>query len=245
VLVVLPPSETKRDGGADAVLELSALGFADLTPQRVAALAALRRLSRNRRAAVDALHLGPTQNFEIDRNRTIASAPVLPAVERYTGVLFDALDVGSLPVHARAIATRTVVIHSALFGLLRADDPIPAYRLSHDSRLPGLSLRTLWSGPVAEALRQRRPFVLDARSESYRHLGRAPEGSWYLRMVSADPAGKRTPLNHANKKSKGQFTRALMIAGIEHETVDSLIDWAAASGFSLSKGAQGELDLVV
>jgi cytoplasmic iron level regulating protein YaaA (DUF328/UPF0246 family) len=245
VLVVLPPSETKRDGGADAVLDLSALGFADLTPQRVTALAALRRISRNRRAAVDALHLGPTQSFEIDRNRTIASAPVLPAVERYTGVLFDAFDVGSLSGHARVFATRTVVIHSALFGLLRADDPIPAYRLSHDSRLPGLSLRTLWSAPVAQALREPHAFVLDARSESYRHLGPAPEGSWYLRMVSADSSGKRTPLNHANKKSKGEFTRALMVAGIEHETVESLLDWAGASGFLLSKGAPGELDLVV
>ncbi len=245
MLVVLPPSETKRDGGADAVLDLSALGFPDLTPQRVTALRALSRLSRNRRASLAALHLGPTQNFEIDRNRIISNSPVLPAIERYTGVLFDALDVRSLSDEARGWGARNIVVHSALFGLLRADDPIPAYRLSHDTRLPGVSLRQLWSSPITHALGARSELMLDARSDSYRHLGPAPSGSWYLRIVSADLAGRRTPLNHTNKKSKGEFARALMMAGLDHATVDSLLEWANACGFSLSRGAPGELELDV
>ena len=61
----------------------------------------------------------------------------MPAIDRYTGVLFDALDAPSLDADAREFARETVVVHSALFGLVGALDEIPAYRLSHDSRLPG------------------------------------------------------------------------------------------------------------
>ncbi|MCU1441222.1 MAG: hypothetical protein JWP85_2219 [Rhodoglobus sp.] len=145
MLLVLPPSETKRDGGPDgSALDVGALGFPGLTPQRKQAIAALRMLSRNLGASTGALGLGRTQRFEIDRNRALTTSPVLPAIDRYTGVLYDGLAAETFTASERAFAHEHVVIASALFGLLRGGDPIPAYRLSHDSRLPKLSLRRHW-----------------------------------------------------------------------------------------------------
>ena len=114
------------------------------------------------------------------------------------------------------------MIHSALFGLVRAGDPIPAYRLSHDSRLPGIGLRRLWAGPIGAVLADLPGLVLDLRSESYVHLGPAP-GAWFVRVVS--PSGRA--LNHFNKYGKGEFIRALIESGIDHPDVDSLLAWAA------------------
>ena len=245
MLLVLPPSETKRDGGHTTPLDLAALSFPELGPKRKAALAALRRLSRSVGGSFEALSLGPTQRFEIDRNRVLGKSPVMPALDRYTGVLYDGLEVETLTAAERAFAADHVVIHSALFGLVRASDPIPAYRLSHDSRLPGLSLRHHWRAAITEALAAQSGLVLDLRSESYATLGPAPESATYIRVVSEDARGRRVALSHFNKRGKGEFARAVIAAGVDHAAVDDLVAWAAASGIRLEDGAPGELDLLV
>jgi cytoplasmic iron level regulating protein YaaA (DUF328/UPF0246 family) len=246
MLLILPPSETKRDGGEpESRLDLARLGFPTLNPARRTALAGLRAACRTIAGATTALGLGPTQRVEIDRNRAVGSSPVMPALERYTGVLFDGLDAASLTAAARRFATEHVVIHSALFGLVRADDPIPAYRLSHDSRLPGAALRPLWRGPVSAILAEHPGLVLDLRSEAYAALGPVGPHALYLRVVTQDGRGRRVALSHFNKKAKGEFTRALLTAGIDHGSPDDLLAWASTAGWRLETGAPGELDLVV
>jgi cytoplasmic iron level regulating protein YaaA (DUF328/UPF0246 family) len=251
MLLVLPPSETKRDGGVGhgtpdvRTLDLASLGFPELTRDREAALAAVRRLSRSVGASIAALGLGPTQRFEIDRNRALGTSAVMPAMERYTGVLYDGLGVADFTHTEWDFAAERVMITSALFGALRASDLIPAYRLSHDSRLPGLSLRRHWGAAVAAVLAARPGLVLDLRSEAYAALGPAPSSALYLRVVSERADGRRVALNHFNKKGKGEFARAIVKAGIDHGSVDSLLEWAAANGMRLERGAPGELDLVL
>jgi hypothetical protein len=246
VLILLPPSETKRDGGeAESRLALATLSFPALKAERTTALAALRTISRSVSASTAALGLGPTQRFEIDRNRAVSVSPTLPAIERYTGVLYDAIDVGSLGRAARAFLGETVVIHSALFGLIRANDPIPAYRFSHDTRLPTTSLSKLWRQANAGVLAAEPGLVLDLRSESYVHLGPAGEGSVFLRVVTEDGTGTRRALNHFNKHGKGELVRALAGSGRDFASTDELIAWAQANGITLNPGSAGELELIV
>ncbi|MGN6324780.1 YaaA family protein [Pseudolysinimonas sp.] len=248
MLLLLPPSETKRDGGdPDRALDLGALAFPALTPQRKAAIAALRRLSRTQGAAMAALRLGPTLGHEVERNRELLRAPVMPALDRFDGVLYDALDAPGLDRAARAFAGEHVVIASALFGLLGALDPVPAYRLSPDSRLPGLPLVRHWAGPAAAALAERagEDLVVDLRSEAYAELGPAPAGSWFVRVVAEDGSGRRRALNHFNKHGKGELVRRMLDAGVDHPDMDSLLGWARGAGVRLEPGAPGELDLVV
>ena len=75
------------------------------------------------------------QDHEIERNLALSESPTLPAIHRYTGVLYDALDIESLRGTALSRAYARLAIGSALFGLVGADDPIPAYRLSASSKL--------------------------------------------------------------------------------------------------------------
>ena len=248
MLLILPPSETKRDGGAPGSrLDLAALSFPALTPQRSSALKALGALSRNLRIATGALSLGPTQQHEVERNREVLTSPVMPALDRYTGVLYDGLRAAELTTAEREFANAHVVIHSALFGLSAAGDPIPAYRVSHNSRLPGLALGKLWRTGIAAELAAHDGLILDLRSEAYASLGRAPaqEGSYYVRVVSQGANGRRTALSHFNKKAKGEFTRAVISAGIVHPDLASLLAWAGKSGILLESGVAGEIDLVV
>jgi cytoplasmic iron level regulating protein YaaA (DUF328/UPF0246 family) len=247
VLLLLPPSETKRHGGVDgSVLDLSLLSHPCLTGQRKAVLSAMRTLSRNLASMSAALRLGPGQRDELIRNRELRSSATLPAIERYTGVLYDALDAPTLSADAREFARRSIQIHSAMFGLVGAEDPIPAYRLSHDSRLPEVSLRHTWQSPISAILGARDGLILDLRSEAYVKLGPVSNGnSHFLRVVAEGPDGRKRALNHFNKKGKGLFARAVADAGIEHSTVESLLDWAAGLDIRLEPGQPGELLLTV
>jgi len=245
MLILLPPSETKRDGGDKPPLCLGDLAFAGLQRERESAIAALKRVSRGIHASTTALRLGPTQRFEIDRNRALLTSPSLAAIDRYTGVLFDGLEVGSLQPSGREWIERHVAIHSALFGLIGAGDAIPAYRLSHDSRLPDFVLKKHWSKAIAAELAAVDGLVLDLRSEAYVHLGPAPSGSLFLRVVTDSPSGQKRALNHFNKKGKGEFVRALAESGVECDSASSLVEWGRGRGIELELPKPGELQLTV
>jgi hypothetical protein len=194
-----------------------------------------------------ALKLGPTQRFEVDRNRAISTAQVMPAIDRYTGVLYDALDAATLDAGARSFLGATTVIHSALFGLIGSSDPVPAYRFSHNTRIPGTALTALWREPNAAVLSKQSGLVLDLRSESYVHLGPAPRSreSYFVRVVTESEDGHRRALNHFNKHGKGIFVRELAMGGHDFATADELLEWAETTGIRLELGAPGEIELIV
>lgn len=249
MLLLLPPSETKRDGGSGAPVALDSLAFPELRERRLVLLDALRELAGDEAATARALKLGPTQLGEVARNRRVAESPTMPVLDRFTGVLFDALDATSLDERARAFAHRHVLVQSALFGPVAALDELPAYRLSHDSRVPGLPLKRHWAAAVGERLAERPGLIVDLRSEGYAALGPLPsrDDVVYLRVLSEGESGVRRALNHFNKQSKGRFTRAVLEHGADFASTGELIDWATGAGWRLERRpeAPGELALVV
>ncbi|PRY69608.1 hypothetical protein B0I08_102285 [Glaciihabitans tibetensis] len=248
MLILLPPSETKRDGGAEGSrLDLRELSFPGLDAPRRAAVDAVITMAQDPVQAAAHLRIGPKLAFEIERNRTLANTALLPAMDRYTGVLYDGLDAPSLDASARAYLAKHVVIASALFGLVGAGDPIPAYRLSHNSTLAAGPLKTLWRTAVTRELEAHPGLLLDLRSESYAALGPLPAGSTsaYLRVLSRGKDGTVRALNHFNKKGKGEFVRALALSAPNVDTVDDLLDWASSHGLELARGAVGEINLTL
>lgn len=245
MLLLLPPSETKRDGGEAAPLDLGTLAFAELTGLREHLLDRVIELAADADAMMRALKLGPRLAVEVERNRALRTAPTLAAIDRYTGVLFDALDASTLDATSRSFAADTVMVHSALFGFVGALDPIPAYRLSHDSRLPGLVLRRHWRAALAQRLREHGDVIVDLRSEGYADLGPAPvrRGSVFVRVVAEGADGRRRALNHFNKQAKGRFTRAFVASRPEIDSVGDLVDWAAEAGFTLELKAGPAADV--
>jgi len=242
VLILLPPSETKRDGGDGPPLDLTQLAHPKLTATRRALVRRVAELARNPEEAMARLKLGPKLAFEVDRDRMLRKAPTMPAMDRYTGVLYEALDAPGLDAAARAFAAEHVRIHSALFGLIAAGDPIPAYRLSHDSRLEAPSVKATWAGSLSKELAAHASeLVLDLRSEAYVALGPVPVAvpeSYYLRVVSVGDDGARRALNHFNKKGKGELVRAIVQHGADFASVDELIGWGRTVGQRLSLDGQ-------
>ena len=240
MLVVLPPSETKASGGRGAPLDLAALSFPELTGTRRALADDVVALAADVPAARSALGVSERQDDEIARNAALWTSPTAPAVRRYTGVLYDALDAGSLTAAAR----RRVAVCSALFGLVMGTDPIPAYRLSAGSALPGRrGLRTVWRpvlGPVLAGLDEH---VVDLRSGGYAALAPAP-GATTLDVVSEAGDGSRATVSHANKSSKGHVARLLASTRRRPKDTEGVHAVLADAGLRVERAGETSLLLV-
>lgn len=248
MLILLPPSETKRSGGDGGALALESLSFPALTSARRKVLAALESLNGDPTAAARALKLSPQAAvLELERNREVAHSPTLPAIERYTGVLYDALDVASLAPVARRRASQHLVVHSALFGLLRADDAIPAYRLSCTSVLPGTPLTRVWKPAISAELAQQPEPIVDLRSAGYVAMGSLPEvpTAVGVSVVAVGDDGVARALNHFNKKGKGEWVRALLCAGALPGSIDTLCSLSGELGWPLRRVDERMLELTV
>ena len=249
MLILLPPSETKRPGGRRSALRLDALSLPQLTPQRERVVDALVALAADEDEAARVLKLSPRQRGDIAHNAALRTAATLPAVDRYTGVLYDALEAETMDAAARRWLGAHVLIHSAPFGPVGALDAIPAYRLAAGTSLPHLPpLRRVWADAVSAALAESAPpFVLDLRSEAYAALGPVPAGvpQAYLRVVTDGPDGTSRALNHFNKHAKGELTRRLATERPRIGSLAGLRRWSDAAGLRLRDGKPGELELVV
>ncbi|TFV47205.1 peroxide stress protein YaaA [Blastococcus sp. TF02A-35] len=245
MLVLLPPSETKAPGGDGAPLDLASLTAPELTDVRTSVAEALVKLADDVPASRAALGLSPKQDAEIARNAELWSSPTRPAVERYTGVLYDALDVGTLTRAQRARADRRLAVGSALFGLVSAGDRIPAYRISAGSTLPGLpTLRALWKPALAPVLGAVGELVVDLRSGSYAALAPVP-GAVTVSVLSERPDGTRAVVSHFNKAHKGRLARLLATTTAEPDDVGRLRTLLRRAGLHVEHDGGTALTLVV
>jgi len=247
--ILLPPSETKATGGDGPPLRLESLVHADaLAPLRKLLLDAVCTLAADVPASRAALGISARQDDQVSLNAAVWTAPTLPALRRYTGVLYDALDYPSLPPAARRRAESSVLVASALFGLVRGGDRVPAYRLSGGSVLPGVGpLPALWRptlGAVLEELTDSGALVLDLRSSTYAALAPVPRAV-RVRVLSVLPDGTRTVVSHFNKHHKGVLVRALLAARNTPGDVRGLLRVAARAGITAEHSAERRVDVLV
>lgn len=237
MIVLLPPSETKRTGGDGQPLRLDALGSPQLTDVRAALVDELVALAADRDASRRALALSAAQDAEIERNAMLRTAPTAPAINRYTGVLYEALDVDSLRGVAAARAAKRLAVGSALFGLLRATDPVPAYRLSATSKLPGRpGLAQRWR-PVLEPVLAEiaaAELIVDLRSGSYAALAKIP-GAVRVDVVAEHPDGRRVSVSHFNKAHKGRLARVLATTRSEPDDAAAVAAIARRAGMRVER----------
>ena len=232
MLIVLPPSETKAPGGSGPALDLEGLSFPTLTPVRSALIDELSGLEVTDAMAV--LGISEKLRPEAEANRELRTSPTMPALHRYTGVLFDALSAPTLP----ELAWDRLAVGSALFGVVRAGDLIPRYRLSGGTKLDERTMRSRWGRLITEALAEE-DFVVDLRSGAYQQLGRVPGAV----TVRVEKDGK--VVSHFNKHYKGELARVLASTPVAAASAADVVDIARAAGLDISPTSATELTLVV
>lgn len=246
MLIVLPPSEGKTRPESGPVLDLEALSSPRLNRTREQLLNALVRLSSTRRAA-EILGLGPQQAGDISRNARLREEPTAPAIAVYTGVLYAELGWCTLDETARERGRSHLAIASALFGLLRPHDAIPAYRMSGSVTLPRLgTVAGRWKPVLPKALAELADgeFVLDLRSGTYVALGPAPAGSVTMRVLT-EANGKRSVVSHSNKATKGRVVRQVLAEGVEAKDAESFAAALRDLGWTVEPSGPTRLDVIV
>jgi len=251
VLVLVPPSEGKTAPVRGRPLDLGSLSMPSLTATRQTVLEALvSACVSDPVSAAQALGLGPTQTDAVAYNAGLLSAPTARADRIFSGVLYAAADLARLDAPARRRASRTVAIASALFGLVRPNDRIPAYRLSGDASLPGLGpVAAVWRRPLATIVPDLvgDGLLVDMRSQTYVNLYR-PAAAVAARTATLrvlhDSAGTRRVVSHLNKATKGRIVHELFAAGVTAPTAIELAVALRDLGWTVELDG-GRLDVVV
>ena len=153
LIILLPPSEGKALSGKTGTKfnELSGVFGKPLGKQRATVIAALRNVHGGspKLLGVSGTHLARAQQA----NLALRGAKTLPASQRYTGVVWDHLDLGSLPLALQKVADKNIVIISGLLGLIAASDPTPDYRLKIGASLaPMGKLSSWWRDELSRSL---------------------------------------------------------------------------------------------
>jgi uncharacterized protein len=227
VLVLLPPSEGKTAPRRGAPADLDRLAFPELTERRERLLRALAALSGGPAgAALEALGLSDGQAAELERNSVLRTAPAAMAARIYTGVLYERLRLPELPARAR----RRVLIASALWGVVRPGDRIPAYRLSIDARLPEIGGLAAYWRPALQAALPDSGLVVDLRSGPYAAAWRPRDAAVVGVRAFTERGGRRTAISHMVKATRGDVARLLLEAPRPPRSAEHVAALVAASG---------------
>jgi cytoplasmic iron level regulating protein YaaA (DUF328/UPF0246 family) len=234
-LILLPPSEGKAAGGDGPPWSPGTMSL-DLDERRQEVLGALERAMRGGAPARGKLLgvKGIALAAATEANRTARTAATLPAIERYTGVLYDALDHRSLTAAQRRRLDGSVLILSGLWGAVAPDDPIPDYKLKMGASLPRLGkLSTWWRDDLSTAIaeRARDRTVWNLLPNEHAAAWRAPDGlvQYSATFLERRPDGSLAAVSHWNKFLKGALVRFLLAhpgAG-----PDDLARWEHPAGY--------------
>jgi cytoplasmic iron level regulating protein YaaA (DUF328/UPF0246 family) len=178
MLILLPPSEGKNQPTSKANINLAKLAF----PRELLAIRS-RLLTK-----------------------PLATAPSAKAIDVYSGVLYQALDWGSLSPTAKARGDKSLLIVSAIFGVLRPSDVIPNYKAKIKSSDWKAVLKPVLDGLDAD-------LIVDCRSSTYAGVWQSPPDRTVAVRVFKKEKGKISVITHLSKKYRGELTRVLLKAG--------------------------------
>jgi cytoplasmic iron level regulating protein YaaA (DUF328/UPF0246 family) len=188
MLILLPPSEGKNQPTTKANVNLAKLTFSK-------ELIAIRsRLL--------------TKNLE--------TSPAAKAIDVYSGVLYQALDWGSLSATAKARGEKSLLIVSAVFGVLRPSDVIPNYKEKIKSSDWKAVLKPVLDGLEAD-------LIIDCRSSTYAGVWQSPPERTVAVRVFKKEKGKISVITHLSKKYRGELTRELLKSGKSPKTPAELL----------------------
>lgn len=236
MLVLLPPSEAKNPGGRGPSLSVRPPS-GPLGEHRERLLSALEKLLNGPRdAAAAALLLPPaTVDAALAANAAVRGAATMPALRRYSGVVYDGIADAALDRDEQRLAGRSTVIMSGLFGVVRGDEPVPLYRVPAKAVLPGVGVVGTYWRPVLDAVLPQslpRGVIVDLRSADYaamwRPRGALAERVVTVRVLSPLPSGGWGVVSHPSKFAKGRLAAALVRRRARGGPVRSAQDVAAA-----------------
>ena len=233
-VILLPPSEGKAEGGTGPKLKISELSFPQLEKRRMAVRSALTTAMKGPEATRSKLLgvKGTALASATAANLAVLTSPTMPAIERYTGVLYDALDVDSLSARDRKRLNSQVLIFSGLWGVVRPHDMIPDYKMKMGATIAPIGkLSTWWRESLTPALDESvagavvwnlLPKEHDSAWDPFgstESTAKTPSAMFSVKFLDEGTPVKGvrtfTTVNHWNKLLKGALVRYILETGAD------------------------------
>lgn len=220
-LILLPPSEGKAPGGDGPPWTDGSLAHPELDDARAEVATRLARAAKANQQTRATLFgvKGEALAAATAANKSLRTSPTLPAIRRFTGVLYDALSVDTLSARDRRRLDAQVFIFSGLFGVLTPSDAIPDHRLKMSVALPGLGRLSTWWRPRLDAILGE----ATARRTVWNLLPNEHDAAWSGPAETAHEIGVRflddverkgtralVTVSHWNKLLKGALVRYVL-----------------------------------
>ena len=198
MLILLPPSEGKAPEATAAPFPKA---HPDLRADTQAILKHIARLAVADRMEFYALKAKEKAAAAHTLNRTALDAKTLPALQRYTGVVYQNIDVPTLK--KKRSAEKRIYVVSGFFGLISGGTLLPNYKMPINTWLA-----RQWKSINTERLQQAagRKKVLSLLPQAY---AKAIELDNTL-TVDFRVAGGKKAAGHFGKAIKGRFVRFLI-----------------------------------
>ena len=190
IIILIPPSEGKVNGGEFESVKLSSISkllLKDLEKYK----GSLEKLY-----GVKGNVLEKTKNI----NSEIRESKTFPAILRYSGVVYKSIDYNS--VKNKELFDKIVYILSGLFGLINAKELIPNYKF----KINFFGADKLWKPIISKFLEDY--YVIDLLPQAHKKAINYEEGISVEFIILKN--GKKIPAGHNGKFVKGKFVRWLI-----------------------------------
>lgn len=205
--ILFSPSETKISGGNKAIFDLRNCIFPELSEKRKEIIEIYNYFVQNAsRKEIEKL-FGTKKDEMLERySKDIFLSPIMKAVERYTGVAYDYIEYRGLPTSAQKYIDENMLIFSNLFGILKASDKIPDYKLKQGEGFASLKIENIYLDVFSNALDNylQDEEILDLRAGFYEKFYTVKQPYTMLKFIKN---GKI--VSHFSKAYRGKFVRFL------------------------------------
>lgn len=253
-LILLPPSEGKEKGGEDSktyrfICNLRKYNrFITLRDERDYIYNKLREAinTLEKEELVKIFDISEKKLQEvIETTLDMLNLEALPAIERFSGTMFKAIDYFSLEQRAKENFNNSVYFVDGMFGLLSAQDYIPEYKLKISAKFLDIDLTQFWKRRLRSEFSTltKDKFVIDLLPQTHEKVLSLPESANHIKITFYKKEGEQLKNEgHNSKKLKGELIR--YVVREKSVSYDKLKEFRHSQGHSFSKEHSSEKELV-
>jgi len=151
--ILLAPAETKKEGGDKSPYCQDNFYFKSLFENQNNIVNTYNDFIKKSSIEELSLWFGLKNLKECEKySKSILEKPTMKAIQRYTGVAFDALDYDTLSKKEQSYCDDNVLLFSNLFGVLKSNDFIPDYKYKQGSNLEDIDVIKLYKQNINKEL---------------------------------------------------------------------------------------------
>lgn len=245
--ILLPPSEGKLAGGEKKYITVKKQNsFNFLEKGRDYLLQKLLEFISNadNKNLEKLFSVKTNLNQIIDLLQDFDQKVTLPAIERYSGVMFNAINYQTLDQKQKKNANEAILFIDGLFGLLKSGDLIPNYKLSISAKFSNIKIDNYWKNILKKTLETefQDKVILDILPQAHRKATDIQNNNIYLINFFEIKNGKAKNAGHISKKLKGEFIRYIL--SFDEINLEILYNFSHSQGYKYSEELSSEKEVI-